>query len=191
MIMKQEFLRKAIHFSSLIYPALYYFYLTKLEISLLTLVIFIFLLCVDILRMKRPNIRAFFNKFFSFVSRSNEVTGGFYGSTYFMLGAFLSFALFTKEIAIAAILVLVISDALASLVGKSVGGRKLSLEKTLSGFLAFLISASVISALFNPLFIIPAIFASFAELYAKKLKLDDNLIIPLVYGFVASIIILL
>lgn len=185
--MKQEILRKFIHLSSILYPFLYTF-LEKREMLVITFLLAFFLLLIDVLRTESKLIRNFFNKFFAVISRKNEIDGKFYGSTYFMIGTFLTILLFEKQIAIFALLVLIISDTCASLFGKAIRSRKIYQDKTLAGFLSFAISASVISAFINPWFIIAGFLTGIAELYAKKIKIDDNLLIPIFYGFLVTII---
>jgi phytol kinase len=187
--MKKEILRKLIHLSSLIYPFLYLFYLTKWQILTITLGIFFALATIDYLREKHENCRNFFNKFFAIFSREEEIRGEVYGSTYFMCGISLAIMLFSKEIAIASMLVLIISDTLASLIGKLVKGPRLIGSKTLSGFLAFVLSAGAILYQFDAVFIWASIPTAICELISKKIKLDDNLIIPLACGFFCTLII--
>ena len=191
MSIKNEIFRKSIHLSSLTYPALYSFWLEKSEMLYLTGAIATLLLLIDFSRKKYTKFRQFFNSLFTKISRKSEIDGKFYGSTYFMIGTFLTIFLFAKTIAIASLLVLIISDTCASIFGKAISGRKLFQEKSLAGFLAFFISAFIISIFVNIWFVISAFFASLIELYAKKIKIDDNLLIPICYGILSTIINLL
>jgi dolichol kinase len=185
--MKQEILRKFIHLSSILYPFLYTF-LEKREMLIITFILAIFLLLIDIIRIKSSLVRNFLNKFFAKISRESEIDGKFYGSTYFMIGTFFTILLFEKQIAIFSLLILIISDTCASLCGKAIRSRKIYQDKSLAGFLAFVFSASVISVFINPWFIIAGFLTGIAELYAKKIKIDDNLLIPVFYGFLSTII---
>ena len=186
--MKQEILRKMIHLSSLIYPILYMLWLTREQALIGTFVIFAFLASVDFLRFKSSSFRVFCNKFFAIFSRKEETEGGIYGSTYFMCGVFLSILLFSKEIAIASIFVLVISDTSASLFGKFFKTSKLVGEKTIGGFMAFLITAGTILVFFGEDLYFASIPTALVELFAKKIKIDDNLLIPLTCGLFCTII---
>ena len=183
--MKKEIFRKLIHLSSLIYPLLYLFFFEKRDMLILTFSLFLFLSVIDFARYKFTNFASFINKIFGIFSRESEKNGGIYGSTYFMCGVFFTILLFEKGVAIASILVLIISDTCASLVGKSIKSPKLYGEKSLSGFLAFFISALVILFYFTQnvtVALITAFLTSVCELFAKKVKIDDNLLIPITSG---------
>jgi dolichol kinase len=164
------------------------FWLTRQQALIGTFVIFAFLATVDFLRFKSSAFRGFCNRFFAIFSRKEETEGGIYGSTYFMCGVFLSILLFSKEIAVASIFVLVISDTSASLVGKFLKTSKLVGEKTIAGFMAFLISAGLILVFFGEDLYFACIPTALVELFAKKIKIDDNLLIPLTCGFFCTII---
>jgi dolichol kinase len=169
--MKKEVLRKLIHFSSTVYPLLYFFLLEKSQMLILALTdnAITFFFWINNLTTK------ILNPFLI----SDEIKGQVLGSNYFMVGTLMAIFLFERNIAIAYILVSVASAALASLLGKGCGRQKLYKEKTLVGFLAFLISTSIIPYFLNPLFIISVFFISFVELFAEKLEIDDNLLILL------------
>ena len=114
----------------------------------------------------------------------------FKGATEFFVGCFFTTILFEPTIAIAAISVLSLADAVATLIGSYHGKHKLPInkKKTVEGSISFLITAIFILLFFlDPLkaFII-AIFATFAEMIPK---VDDNLIIPIVVGIIMTIII--
>ncbi|NIM46968.1 MAG: hypothetical protein GTN40_02295 [Candidatus Aenigmarchaeota archaeon] len=114
----------------------------------------------------------------------------FKGATEFFVGCFFATVLFEPTIAIAAISVLSLADAVSTLIGSYYGKHKLPVnkKKTVEGSISFFITAIFILLFFlDPLkaFII-AIFTTFAEMIPK---VDDNLIIPLVVGIIMTIII--
>lgn len=185
--MKKEIFRKLIHLSSIIYPILYIFFLSKKQMLFITCSIAVFLIMLDIIRKYCTPIKRISAKIFYYVCREKELEGAVLGSTYFMIGTFLTILFFSKKIAVASLFILIISDTAASLVGKAVPSRKLYQHKSLSGFIAFIISSIIISAFFNYFFIIPSIAVAFLELYAQKLRIDDNLLIPVSYGILAEI----
>lgn len=131
-------------------------------------------------------------KYFSFLLREDEKYG-YISSNWFLLGCFLSVLLFPKYIAMLGITVLIFGDAFAALVGMKFGKHKFkngkSLEGTL-GFMAvsflFLAAFAVVLRLDLPFIAASAIsipIVAVAEIYSKQLKIDDNLTIPLVFGF--------
>jgi dolichol kinase len=114
----------------------------------------------------------------------------FKGATEFLMGCFFATVLFEPTIAIAAISVLSLADALSTLIGSYYGKHKLHINrnKTYEGSSAFLITSFLVLLFFvNPFkaFIV-AVFATFAEMLPK---IDDNLVIPITVGIIMTIII--
>lgn len=114
------------------------------------------------------------------------------GSVYVLFAALLSTLLFSKEIAIISLTVMLVSDTCAAIFGRLFGSRKLYGHKSLEGTTVFFISALYIMIAYNHLFptsyagIIACTLATLCELFESKLKIDDNLSIPLVIGFVLT-----
>jgi diacylglycerol kinase (CTP) len=195
-ISTQEISRKLIHLSSLIYPILYIILSSKKIMLIIVATIFLILLAIDIIRKYNKSINNHFCKIFRFTIRKKE-QNNFMGSTYFMFGTFCAIALFSQKIAILSLYIIIISDTFASIIGISYGKIKILSSKSLEGSLAFLISAISISCfggLYFDLPIIPLIISSFfatiLELFNKKLRCDDNILIPIGYGLSASILLL-
>ncbi|MFU8652606.1 hypothetical protein [Methanotorris formicicus] len=110
------------------------------------------------------------------------------GAVLFAVGLLITMILIENiDVVFYAILVFSISDALATLVGVR-GKIKILGRKTLEGFLAFFISAVLI--LYIP-YGICGIFVAFVgalvELISRKIKIDDNLILPLFLAFILNI----
>lgn len=115
--------------------------------------------------------------------------------TTFMMGLFVTFALFEWRISTVSVGFLVFGDMMAKVVGMSYGKRKLFEEngKTLEGFLAFL-GAAVSVAYFMwmsgavPLWIglAGALVASVIE--SSPFPVDDNLSVPLISGTVMAVL---
>lgn len=105
------------------------------------------------------------------------------GALFFFFGIFFTLSFFSKDISLISILVLTISDALATVLGVSFGRKNLFKDKTLLGTASFFLSSLLIVSFYRPLLvsIITAGLSAFAELFGKKI-LDDNLTIPLVVG---------
>jgi len=113
----------------------------------------------------------------------------FKGTTEFFIGCFLATVIFEPTIAIAAIAILSLADALSTLIGSYHGKHKLPInrKKTFEGSTAFFLTAIFVLLFFaNPLkaFIV-AILATFAEMIPK---IDDNLTVPLTVGIVMTLI---
>jgi dolichol kinase len=190
----QEVSRKLIHLSSLIYPLLYLIFAER-EIFLLVIGALLLLVgSLDLLRNFSVRVNKLFCQYLKFTIRESEKKG-VTGSTYFLAGVFLTIWLFPRELAIIALCILVISDTCASLIGIEFGKTRLAGNKSLEGFLAFFISALLISWFFGNYFSLPywplilaAVTASFAELFSKKIRCDDNILIPLTYALTAYLL---
>ena len=153
------------------------------------------ILFADISRHYIPLTGRLFNRLFGNMLRDHEKQGiTLSGASYTLIAGFIAIILFEKPVAIAAIGILVISDALAAVVGRKFGSIKLNYGKSLQGSLAFLFSALAINYIVGELYGTPhnyyvaviaaSISATFTELFSKRFKLDDNITIPLSFGFV-------
>ncbi len=116
------------------------------------------------------------------------------GSIYVLMAAFLCTILFTKVIAIISLTVMLVSDSLAAIIGKAFGRHKIYKNKTFEGSFTFLLSALIITMLFNPVYtfsyasVVACILAAFMELFEQWLKIDDNVSIPLTIGIVLTVL---
>lgn len=185
--MKEEIFRKLIHLSSLIYPIIYFLFFTKIEMILIIGIIMIFVIITDLIRVNSKWLNAIFHT----MLRDGEKRGGFSGATFFMIGTFLTVVLFSKNIAIASLCILVISDTAAAIFGKMIKSKKILGQKSVAGSFAFLLSSvALTSFLFYSLItnynalhvIIPCLLTTIAELFAKKINIDDNILIPITFG---------
>jgi dolichol kinase len=186
----KEIKRKAIHLSSLWIPMLYLYTDKNLILSLLV-PLSILAIMIDLSRKYIGPLNNFINELIGDLMRDDEKTSdSFSGATYLFMSSTLTIFIFTKEVAIFSLLVLMISDSFAALIGKKIGRIKI-LDKSLEGSISFAISAMIIYYVLVTCygFSLPltlsmlAVFAgTMAELVAKKVKLDDNFIIPLAVG---------
>ncbi len=142
MLSRVEIQRKVVHLLGLAIPIGYSF---TSEETALTVILCIFLafLAVDLLRLFHRGTASLFERFiYGKVLRETEKST-LMGSTYYLFSALLTILLFPKPIAVASILILILSDTCAALVGKGIG-RVPIFRKTLEGTLAFFLSALVI-----------------------------------------------
>ncbi len=182
MITGVEIRRKMVHLATLIIPIGYG--LTSKETALAVLLpLFLCLLLVDLLRHIHPAVASLFQKyFFGRVLREGE-KATLMGSTYFLFSSILTILLFPKLISIVSLLILILSDTAAALVGKGIG-RIPIFKKTLEGAMAFFFSSLLIVWVYPNL---DRFSGSLAALGATVIEilpipLDDNLTIPLVAG---------
>lgn len=187
--LKNEIYRKLIHLSSMWVPYLLFIkgrQKTLITIFILLMIMFFF----EFLRYNNKIIRKLVERF-SIVFRQSELKGSITGASYFLLASFLVIFFFPAFLAITALCVLIISDSLAAIIGKKWGKLKFN-NKTLEGSGAFFISALIISVLADsllnysltsiPTIIITCLGTTTFELFAKNLKVDDNLLIPLSFA---------
>ena len=194
---KKELQRKAVHLSSLWVPSAIYFVPEVLLLPTLFII-----LCGNI-ALEYANFKRYrwarksFGALFFRLLREKETARNnfqFTGSVYVLVSAILCMCLFSKEIAVIAMTVMLISDSAAALIGRTFGKTKIYKKKTLEGTLAFFISALIINLLFIPMYpfklasIFACVAATAAEVYEDKIGIDDNLSIPLAFSAVLSII---
>jgi dolichol kinase len=182
--------RKLFHFSSIIFPVLYY--LSSKEVTVTILIIAnLIILTLDINRHFIKKIQEATDKFLKWLMRPHEYSGTkqLSGVSYMFLGFLLTAIFFNKDKVILSWFVLIISDSIASLYGQKYG-TKTPTGKSLEGSFAFFISGFFVCLVCQVFMglqgsftrIVFAIFiTSVAEFYSKKLKIDDNLLIPLTF----------
>ena len=182
MITRVEVTRKIVHLATLSIP-IGYVLIPEDTVLIIVLLLFLGFLSVDLLRHYHSGIATLFRKyFFGKVLREKE-RPTLMGSTYFLFSTLLTILLFPKSIAIVSLLILILSDTSAALVGKGMG--KISIfDKTLEGSMAFFFSSLLIVWLYPNL---NRFWGSLAALGATlieilPIKVDDNLTIPLVAG---------
>ncbi len=116
--------------------------------------------------------------FLDVFERKNTILGK--GAFYFTLGAFLTIWLFPKKIAITSLFILGVCDSLATIYGSYFGKIKIYGNKTLEGMIVFFTSCFLI--LFFSL-----ICSAILSLSEAITFIDDNLIVPLLAGFLMSL----
>ncbi len=195
--LRQEVARKLFHVSSLWIPIAIYFLPKDIALTLFATLIALDLI-IEFGNYKKWHwARYSFGVIFYKILRSSERRKNKFqlsGSLYVLLASFLSTALFSKEIAIISMSVMIISDASAAIYGKFFGIRKIYKNKTTEGVLAFFVSSLFVMMMLNFLHpityasIIACMLATITEIFGKIIKVDDNLSIPLVIGFILSIL---
>lgn len=196
---RREIWRKAVHLSSLWMPLLY-LPLSREAMLVVLLPLTGIVVSIDALRQRHPWLRECFQRYFGAVLRPHEtgVRMQLTGASYVMIAACLVVALSSKPVAVAALMVLVVSDSAAALVGRKWGRTPLYGGKTVEGSAAFFVSALAaaffsgwvtdISGNFYLAAGVASGAATLAELYAKKIKIDDNLLIPMIFSLVATVV---
>ncbi len=178
--MRHELQRKSFHLGMIVVPIAVYF--MPYTPALLGLIIATFAtVAVDLMRLSDHRLRRFFLQLFRPLIRRHEEEH-LLGSTHYMIAALLSVVVFDHEIAVTALLFLVLGDAAAAIIGKRFG-KPLFWGKSPQGSLACFVVCCAIGwpLLQSPeLALIGAATATIAE--AMPSPLDDNMRVPIFSG---------
>jgi dolichol kinase len=190
---KSEIHRKLVHLSSLWIP-LSYLYFSEETMNSLLFVLTGIAIIIELCRKYSPELNNLIQNTLGSIMRMEEQQT-FSGATYLLLSSSLTILFFSKEVAIFALCVLMISDTCAAIIGRKFG-KHIYAGKSLEGSMAFFFSALLVyfvcKIFFNfPLSFNVSLFAIFiatiVEFFAKQIKLDDNLVIPLTIGLIEYI----
>ena len=184
MISFDEYIRKIIHLFSLIIPLGYLYVINDkyLMVQILIILCIIFLF-VDIARHRIVWIQSIFKYFFNDMLRGHEQKGHLTGATWVLIGSLISILIFTKYVAIIALIFMSLGDTAAGLIGQKFGKHKVG-KKTWEGFLAGLIICFIVAINFPFLPLKISLVGAFVAMIMELLPipLDDNFKIPLGSG---------
>ena len=118
-----------------------------------------------------------------------------YGGIFFLSSAIIVLAAFDPPIALAALLMTTFGDMSAAIAGKKYGITILFRNKTVVGFVTELVTNLIVAVSISLLFSINIyilIVMAFAATITETMvdELDDNLIVPIVSGFIGQILLL-
>jgi len=175
----REILRKLFHLSTCIFPFLLYRYGKEVCFPYFFIFLISFIL-FDIGRQKSTFISSVYNYFFSILTRDYEQER-LTGASYVCFSVIFVTFFFDEKIAIVSLLMMSIADPCASLFGQYFGRFKIY-TKTLEGSIAFFIISGSILIFFSIPYIeviMVSLICTIVELFSKKIKIDDNFLIPL------------
>jgi len=179
---RSELKRKSIHLSTAVLPLAYFIGVQKNSILITSFFLFGGFLIVDLLRMYFPLARKYFLRVFSPLLREEEKQNRLTGATYLFAGMSLSFYLFDKESAVAAVLFLCLADPMAAIIGRVYGNRRFA-GKSLQGSSAFLLVAlAIVFMIFRPGWPSSGIAVIATVVEFLPVPVNDNLSIPLISG---------
>lgn len=185
-------LRKAWRLSAVIFPLLYYFTHKNLTLIITSLVLFLFII-IEFLRFSNPRFNTRLFNAFKFILKESE-RKRILTTTPLLISVLLTVILFSKDIAIMALLFLIFGDIASALVGKNFGRIMLG-KKTLEGSFAFFLSCLIVAVFVNnltsihltwPVVLFGALTATLVELL--PLPIDDNFTIALSSGIIMTIV---
>ena len=192
--MKSELIRKTIHLSSIGIPLIYG--LAGREVMLWLLIpATVITVIVEILRLNSPAIEARVRTMFGGIMREHELAEThrkISGAAWVLLSATFCVIVFPTMITIAGFTILIVSDTAAALIGRRFGRNRFN-GKSLEGSLAFFLTAIAVVAIVMGLYDAPLVFlttgivaafiATAAEAFSHGANFDDNLTIPMSFGF--------
>ncbi|MCJ7545717.1 MAG: SEC59/DGK1/VTE5 family protein [Deltaproteobacteria bacterium] len=188
-----EIRRKIMHTWPIIIPIAYRFVSKDTALTIMLPICALYVFC-DIFRHFHEGFRQLFDRIITVNFLREHEKNGLIGSSYFIFGALLAIILFPKPVTIASLYILIISDAMAAIVGTGWGKTRI-FAKSLEGSIAFFVSGIVIVLLAmqdKPLWgesamqghlgwgVLAVAGATLVELFPTGL--DDNLTIPVVAG---------
>lgn len=191
----QEVIRKLIHLCSLSIPIGYIFVEKKTAIVIL-FILAVIMVTIDVTTKRVPTLRRIYKSIFGGILRKHERKKKkilLNGASWVLISAVVTVLIFPKIIAVTAFTILIVSDIAAALIGRKFGKHKL-FNKTWEGTIAFILTA--IAAVFvlgyflgapTSYFIagsLGAVAGGFAEASAKRLKMDDNFVVPMSIGII-------
>ncbi len=192
MITKKEIKRQLFHIMFGIILALLVNIGILNKITMGIILIIAFVLCYISRRMKIPGVYWFLDKF----EREEElIKNPGKGAFFYLVGSYLAVLLFSKDIAIASIVILALGDSISHLVGRFGSiphpfTDKKFLEGILAGVIAGFIGAVIVlgNGLEAGLGALIAMLAESFDIKIKRYKIDDNLFIPILAGTVIWLI---
>jgi dolichol kinase len=184
MNIKDEIVRKSIHILALIVPLSYYFFNRKIVLGIIVAG-FVVAICVEVLRFHSSVFQEMFNGLLGKLLRDHETTE-FTGSTYLLVGCFLTVLFYEKWIAMVSLLFLVVADALCAIAGQKWGKHTIWKDRSIEGSVVFLLSA-VVCVLIVPgshflVGMAGVLTACAVDIFIHGI--NDNLTIPLISGLV-------
>ncbi len=196
----QEIRRKLVHLSSLWMPALIFFVPNRLCAAIFGGVLIFNLLVEYGYHKKWPVVCKTYGRLFGKMLHTTETDTRFRpsGAPYVLAAALCCCLLFSRLNAVTALVVMLISDTAAALIGRAFGKHRINHNsKSIEGSVAFFLFGSAVICCAAALFgadegfivrgCIGVFIAMWAELYKNRLKIDDNLSVPLIIGVCLSL----
>ncbi len=190
---KQELYRKGIHLISLSIPIGYIFVDQQTALYIL-IPLAIIAVVIDVMSKRNNVIHHLLYGYFGKILRPHERKKFVLnGASWVLISASICVWIFPKIVMITAFSILIISDIAAALIGKRFGSVPF-LDKSLAGTSAFIISAIIVCTIIGTFTNAPAtyyiasyvssVIGGIVEASSRRLKVDDNLSIPMSVGLV-------
>jgi dolichol kinase len=160
--------------------------LGRRQVVLILGALLVVVLAADMARLRSTRLNVLFFHLFPSLASPREAAG-LASSTWYLVGAFLTYALFPMRVAVPGILVLALADPAAGTIGRIWGRRRLG-SGTWVGSAAFLAAAFLVLAVFlgPAAALVAALMVTMVE--AVPWKLDDNLTVPVAAALAAWLV---
>lgn len=183
-----EIKRKVFHHLSVVYMLIYALFPRWASLSLLFTVL-IALAAVEFVRIRRPELNAWFLKKFGGLHRPSEILAPS-GIFFTLLGCWVTMFIFTnRRIVLPALGFMAFGDTVAALAGQKWGQRlwKMNPSKTQEGSAAMALVSAIWALFFVrwPVAILGGLSAAWVE--ARKLPWNDNFWVPVLSGLFLSL----
>ncbi|MFT4605400.1 MAG: dolichol kinase [Rhodothermales bacterium] len=180
-----EIARKALHIGAMLLPAGMMFVDRWIALAILA-PLALNAMWLDRYRLKNPAVSAWLSRNLGFMMRPDERDSHrsrvfFNGATWVMITAFLLLLVFPARFAAPAMVIAMIADAGAALVGRKIGRLKWpGTSRTVEGTLGFLVTGALTALLFPdlPLEHRLAAVGVAALVEIPPLKVNDNVLLP-------------
>jgi dolichol kinase len=149
-------------------------------------ILLVVVVAADVARLRVAKLNALFFRMFPALASPREAVG-IASSTWYLVGVFLTYALFPMRVAVPGILVLALADPAAGTLGRLYGKRRLG-HGTWVGSAAFLaVAFGVLAFHLGPAAgLAAALIVAMVE--AVPWRLDDNLTVPVAAAFAAWLV---
>ena len=189
MPLPSEIKRKLFHHLPLLYMALYWTLPRSATLWILFAAV-VLLAATEFVRIRRPEINAWFLGKFGGIHRESEILGAS-GIFFTLMGCWATMLIFTNsKIVLAALGFLVFGDAVAALVGKKYGRHPwpANSSKTYEGSAALALVSFLWALLFVrwPVAVLGGLTAAWIE--ARRLPWNDNFWLPILSAFALSVL---
>lgn len=206
---KKEVGRKIIHLFSIIFLVIYLIFSSQFseKIALFILAaMLVVMIHLEFMRIEQKVSIPILNVLWKNYRRPKE-KNQLGGEVFFLIGAIICLAIFDTRIAAAAILMTTFGDLAAAIFGNRFGKHWITKDKAWEGVIAELVvnltvgffiirtglwKLTEISSFGDPIWsiiIIMALTATIVETFVRKM--DDNLLIPVVSGFIGQLILMI
>lgn len=196
---ESEIARKMVHMASLLIPIIYLNVAHETGVFILAWLAATSVI-IDVLMHYHAPTRRVLVSLVGPIMRTHELSSEKFlltGASWVLISALITIAVFPKSIAVTAFTILIVSDTCAALVGRRVPGPKF-LDKTLVGTSTFIVSAWIVVGVYGAIYGMPwtfyvagligSVMGGIAEAASTRLRLDDNVSVPLSIALTMSLL---